>query len=129
MFSLECGVPVSLAKKPDMYVEEVPVEVKSLSWDTPLSTLGYTQKIIDRAAKAFQVQQCGLVGLDIGIALTMLGLAKKESSGAEEREFCTALKNSLALAKNGGRPVLLFYYDPWTGDVQARAYTLEGLKS
>jgi len=123
LFSFECGLSVKLAKKPDMYVAEVPVEVKSLSRDSSLSTRKYTRKLIDRATRAFQAQHAELVGLSIGIDLVLLGLAKRQSARVRKKEFCAALENSLVFAKNRRKPVLLFYHDPWTGDVQARTET------
>ena len=133
LFSLECGLPVRLANRPDLYlrgVREVPVDIKNLSWDYSLPPHNYTQKIFEPAEKAFQKQHAKLVGLGIGIALIMLGLAKKlvSKNGIGKKEFCIALKNGLTLAKEERKPVLLFYHDPWTGDVQARTETLEDLR-
>jgi len=125
-----CELPVKLAKRPDMYLGEVPVDVKNLSWDPSLPTRNYTRKILEQAERAFHKQDAKLVGMGIGIALIMLGLAKKRVSKTRigRKEFCIALKNGLALVKDGRKPVLLFYHDPWTGDVQARTETLEDLR-
>lgn len=128
LFSLECGLPVKLARRPDMYVEEIPVDVKSLSWDPSLDLPKYTRKIIDRATKAFQRQRAKLAALSIGLALVMLGLVKQRTSRVGRKGFCVALKNGLVLARDRRKPVLLFYHDPWTGDVQARTETLENLR-
>ena len=128
LFSLECGLSVKLARRPDMYVAEIPVDVKSLSWDPSLDSPKYTRKIIDRATKAFQRQHAELTGLSIGLALVMLGLVKRRTSRVGKKGFCAALKNGLVLARDRRKPVLLFYHDPWTGDVQARTETLENLR-
>lgn len=127
LFSLECGLPVKLARRPDMYVADIPVDVKSLSWDSSLEPLKYTRKIIDRATKAFQSQHAELAGLSIGLALVMLGLVERRTSRVGRKGFCAALKNGLVLARDRRKPIVLFYHDPWTGDVQARTETLENL--
>jgi len=111
---------VRLSKKPDMYVGEIAVDVKKLSWDQSLPRLKYTRKIIERADQAFQRQGAELVGIGIGMPLILLGLAEKSASGIGRKEFCVALENGLALAKEGRKPVFLFYNNPWTGDVWAR---------
>jgi len=77
---------------------------------------------------AFQEQHTELVGLDIGIAPVLFGLAEKSASRIGREEFHTALEKGLRFARDGRKPVLLFYHDPWTGDVQARTKTLERLK-
>ena len=128
LFSLECGLPVKLARRPDMYVAEISVDVKSLSWDPSIGPHKYTRKIIDRASKAFQRQHAELAGLSIGLALVMLGLVKRRTSRVGRKGFCVALKNGLVLAGDRRKPVLLFYHDPWTGDVQAITETLENLR-
>jgi len=131
LFSLECGLPVRLSKRPDMYLGEVPVDIKNLSWDYSLPPYNYTRKVLEQAEKGFQKQHAKLVGHGIGIALIMLGLAKKRASKNRiwRKEFCEALKQGIILAKDERKPVLLFYHDPWTGDVQARTETLEDLRS
>jgi hypothetical protein len=132
LFSLKCGLPVRLSKRPDMYLgeEEVPVDIKNLSWDYSLPPHNYTRKALEQAEKAFQKQHAKLVGHGIGIALIMLGLAKQRApkSRIGKKEFCEALKQGMILAKEERKPVLLFYHDPWTGDVQAKTETLEDLR-
>ena len=132
LFSLECGLPVRLSKSPDMYLGdgEVPVDIKNLSWDHLLPHYNYTRKVLEQAEKAFQKQHAKLVGHGIGIALIMLGLAKQRAprSRIGHGEFCVALEDGLTLAKEEREPVLLFYHDPWTGDVQAKTETLEDLR-
>ena len=128
LFSLECGFPIRLAKRPDMYLGETPVDVKSLAYDLAYPTPKYVRKIVDRANRAFQEQHAKLVGLDIGAVLIILGLAEKSASRIGRKEFCAELKNSLRLAKNGRKPILLFYHDFWTGDIHARTETLERLR-
>jgi len=129
LFSLECGLSVKLAKRPDIYLGEIPVDVKNLSWDSSLFRSKYVRKIIERADKAFQRQGAELVGVDIGMALILLGLAEKSVSRIGRKEFCIALKKGLVLAKEGRDPVVLFYHNPWTGDVQARTETLDSLSA
>jgi len=46
LFSLECGFPVRLAKRPDMYLEEIPVDVKSLSYDPSNPIPKYVRKML-----------------------------------------------------------------------------------
>jgi len=130
LFSLECGLPVKLAKWPDMYLGEVPVDIKNLSWDHSLPPYNYTRKVLEQAEKAFQKQHAKLVGHGIGIALIMLGLVKQRASKSRigHGEFCEAIKEGLILATEERKPVLLFYHDPWTGDVQAKIETLEELR-
>jgi hypothetical protein len=67
---------------------------------------------------------------NLGHYLIMLGLAKQRASKNRIRhgEFCEAIKRGLILAKDERKPVLLFYHDPWTGDVQAKTETLEELR-
>jgi len=128
LFSLEQGHQIRLAKRPDMYLADIPIDVKSLCYDSSYPIPKYVQKIIDRAIGAFQEQHAELVGLDVGIALLMLGLAEKSTSRIGREEFRTALEKGLSFARDGRKPVLLFYHDPWTGDVQARTETLEQLE-
>lgn len=132
LFSLECGLPVRLSKSPDMYLGEgeVPVDIKNLSWNHLLPHYNYTRKVLEQAEKAFQKQHAKLVGHGIGIALIMLGLAKQRAprSRIGHGEFCVALEDGLTLAKEEREPVLLFYHDPWTGDVQAKTEALEDLR-
>ncbi|VUT27721.1 MAG: hypothetical protein SYNGOMJ08_00271 [Candidatus Syntrophoarchaeum sp. GoM_oil] len=130
LFSLECGLSVRLAKHPDIFLEEIPVDIKNPSWGHSLPTRNYTRKIIEHAEDAFQEQHAKLVGLSIGVALIMFGIAKKRASKNRigREEFCIALKKGLILAKDERKPVLLFYHDLWTGDVQAITKTIEDLK-
>ena len=130
LFSLECGLSVRLAKHPDIFLEEIPVDIKNPSWGHSLPTRNYTRKIIEHAEDAFQEQHAKLVGLSIGMALIMLGLSKERTSKNRigRGEFCIALKKGLILAKDKRKPVLLFYHDPWTGDVQAITETIEDLR-
>ena len=102
-------------------MEEIPVDIKNPSWDHSLPTRNYTRKIIEHAEDAFREQHAKLVGLSVGMALIMLGLSKERTSKNRigRGEFCIALKKGLSLAKDEKNPVLLFYHDPWTGDVQA----------
>lgn len=130
LFSLECGLSVRLAKHPDIFLEEIPVDIKNPSWGHSLPTRNYTRKVIEDAEDAFQEQDAKLVGLSIGMALIMLGLSKERTSKNRigRGEFCIALEKSLILAKDERKPVLLFYHDPWTGDVQAITETIEDLR-
>jgi len=128
LLSLECESLVRLEKRPDMYLEDVPVDIKNLSGYRSSTRRNYTRKILEQAERAFNKQDAKLVGMGIGIALNELGLAKRPTSRIGRKEFCIALKNGLALAKDGRKPVLLFYHDPWTGDIQARTETLEDLR-
>jgi len=109
-----------------MYLGDIPVDVKSLSYDQ--CPTKYIRKIINRAAEAFQKQHAKMAGLSIGIALITLGLAERRASRIGRKEFCTAIENGTAMLKEGKKPVLLFYHDPWTGDVQARTIVLKDLK-
>ncbi|MGP8321892.1 MAG: hypothetical protein ACT6FE_06175 [Methanosarcinaceae archaeon] len=129
LFSLECGLSVRLKNHPDILLEGIPVDIKNPSWDRSLPTHNYTRKVIEHAEGAFQEQDAKLVGLSIGMALIMLGLSKERTSKNRigREEFCMALKKGLILAKDERKPVLLFYHDPWTGDVQAITETMEDL--
>jgi len=128
LFSIEYGLPIRLARRPDMYVSEIPVDVKSLSWDPSLTAPKYMRKIVDRATEAFHQQRAELAALSIGVALVMLGLVESPTSRVGKKSFYAALEDSLALARHGRQPVLFFYHDPWTGNVQARTETLKNLK-
>jgi len=121
-FALNCGSSVELTHKPDMYLDGVPVEVKSLSWHESLPVSSYVQKVIERANEAFG-QKAKLAVLSIGAALSILGFQTRDS-----QDLCRQLTIGLKLARYNKKPVLLFYHCPWTQDVIAETKTLAELR-
>jgi len=116
---------VELAKTPDMYINEVAVDVKNLAWSTNLPTQSYTRKVIERGQKAFN-QKASLAALSIGLALKLLRLSDESKEKAQE--WCSILNKGLKLARDDKKPIFLFYHNPWTDDVTAQVDTLKDLK-
>ena len=118
-FAATCGIDVHLTRTPDMLLDGIPCEVKSLRWLLPPSLERFARKIKERASKAFRNQGACLVVLDIGLLL-FIWPEEKQSSPNSYKHICPALHKGLALAPQNARPMLPYYYDPWSGAVTSR---------